>query len=142
VADGRYLQGIADESNVEDRQTTVKIARILVAPAGSPEAEIALPKAVELAKQNIGATVVLVRAVEPVTLGEKADSDRRAAAIHDAAEYLGNVAARLRSEGVRRAGSDGTAHYAGGRCRYTGGTARGDVTETTLVHASARARAA
>lgn len=79
----------------------MRIARILVALDGSPDAEIALPKAVELVKQSAAAKVVLVRAVDPATLAGKADSDMRVAAINEAAEYLGDVAARLRSGGIR-----------------------------------------
>jgi hypothetical protein len=79
----------------------VRIARILVALDGSPDAEIALPKAVELVRQTSAAKVVLVRAVDPATLAGKADSEMRVTAINEAAEYLGDVAARLRSEGVR-----------------------------------------
>jgi nucleotide-binding universal stress UspA family protein len=79
----------------------VRIARILVALDGSPDAEIALSKAFELVKQTSAAKVVLVRAVDPAMLAGKADSDTRVAAINEAAEYLGGVAARLRSEGVR-----------------------------------------
>ena len=79
----------------------MRIARILVALDGSPDAEIALPKAVELVKQSAAAKVVLVRAVDPATLAGKAGNDVRAAAINEASEYLSDVAARLRSEGVR-----------------------------------------
>ena len=46
----------------------MRIARILVALDGSPDAEIALPTAVELVKQSAAAQVVLVRAVDPATL--------------------------------------------------------------------------
>ena len=74
---------------------------ILVALDGSREAENALPKAVALVKQNDGAKVVLVRAIDPMTLGGGGAKKTRLAAINEAAEYLGDVAARLREEGVR-----------------------------------------
>jgi nucleotide-binding universal stress UspA family protein len=79
----------------------VRIARILVALDGSRDAESALPKVVELATQTAAVTVVLVRAVDPATLAGKTDSDVRVAAINEAAEYLGDVAVRLRGEHVR-----------------------------------------
>lgn len=58
-------------------------------------------KAVELVKQHDGAKVVLVRAVDPATLAGGGATDSRLAAINGAAEYLGDVAAQLRKEGVR-----------------------------------------
>jgi nucleotide-binding universal stress UspA family protein len=79
----------------------MKIMTILVALDGSREAENALPKAVALVKQNDGAKVVLVRAIDPTTLGAGGAKKTRLAAINEAAEYLGDVAARLREEGVR-----------------------------------------
>ena len=69
-ADGIY-KARPNEANVDDRETTVRIARILVALDGSSDAEIALPKAVELAKQNAAAKVVLVRAVDPARLAAR-----------------------------------------------------------------------
>jgi nucleotide-binding universal stress UspA family protein len=75
--------------------------RILVALDGSREAERALPTAVGLVKQNDGAQVVLVRAIDPTTLGGGAGKKTRLAAINEATEYLGDVAAQLREEGVR-----------------------------------------
>jgi nucleotide-binding universal stress UspA family protein len=79
----------------------MKVMTILVALDGSREAESALPKAVGLVEQNDGAKVVLVRAVDPTTLGGVGAKETRVAAINEAAEYLGDVAARLREEGVR-----------------------------------------
>lgn len=78
----------------------VKVRKIVVALDGSREAEAALPKAVELVKQNDGAKVVLVRAVDPATLAGAGVPDARVTAINEAAEYLGDVAARLREQGV------------------------------------------
>jgi nucleotide-binding universal stress UspA family protein len=79
----------------------VRVMTILVALDGSREAETALPKAVELVKQNEGAKVVLARAVDPTTLGGVGAKEARLAAINKAAEYLGDVAAQLREKGVR-----------------------------------------
>ena len=79
----------------------MKVMTILVALDGSREAESALPTAVGLVKQNDGAKVVLVRAVDPTTLDGVGAKETRVAAINEAAEYLGDVAARLREEGVR-----------------------------------------
>ena len=74
---------------------------ILVALDGSREAESALPTAVALVKQNDGAKDVLVRAIDPATLGGGGAKKTRLAAINEAAEYLGDVAAQLREESVR-----------------------------------------
>ena len=79
----------------------MKVMKILVALDGSREAEAALPKAVELVEQNDGAKVVLVRAVDPATLAGAGAADARLTAINAAAEYLGEVAAQLRKQGVR-----------------------------------------
>ena len=75
----------------------MKHTRILVPLDGSSTAEAALPKAVDLAKQHGAAKLVLVRAVDPASL---AGGYGRVAAINQAAEYLRNVAVRLRNEGV------------------------------------------
>ena len=79
----------------------MKVMTILVALDGSREAESALPTAVALVKQNDGAKVVLVRAIDPATLGGGGAKKTRLAAINEAAEYLGDVAAQLREQGVR-----------------------------------------
>jgi nucleotide-binding universal stress UspA family protein len=79
----------------------MKIMRILVALDGSRWAEAALPKAVELVKQNDGAKVVIVRAVDPATLDGAGFTEARVRAINEAADYLGTIAAQLREEGVR-----------------------------------------
>jgi nucleotide-binding universal stress UspA family protein len=79
----------------------VKNRKILVPLDGSSTAEAALPRAAELAKQNGGAKLVLLRAVDPATLP---GGDGQVTAINQAAEYLRNVAVRLRNEGVDVAG--------------------------------------
>ena len=75
----------------------MKSKKILVPLDGSSTAEAALPKAAELAKQNGAAKLVLVRAVDPATLP---GGHGQVAAINQAAEYLRNVAVRLRNGGV------------------------------------------
>src|SRR5688572_25856504 len=79
----------------------VKLMKILVALDGSRWAEAALPKAVELVKQNEGATIVVVRAVDPATQDGSVLTEAGVRAINEAADYLGNVAAQLRKDGVR-----------------------------------------
>ena len=83
------------------RREAVKVTKILVALEGSREAEAALPKAVEVVKRNEGAKVVLVRAVDPATLAGADAVHVRLMAINAASEYLGEVAAELRTQGVR-----------------------------------------
>jgi len=73
--------------------------KILIPLDGSAMAETALKKAVELAKQNGGARLVLVRAVDPATL-PGGFAAAQVSAINGAATYLENVAARLRLEGI------------------------------------------
>jgi nucleotide-binding universal stress UspA family protein len=82
----------------------VKVMKILVALDGSRWAEAALLRAVELVKQNGGAKVVIVRAVDPATLAGGGATEARVRAINEAVEYLGDVAAQLRKEGVRPVG--------------------------------------
>ena len=79
----------------------MRITRILVALDGSRESETTLSKAVDLVKDNHDAKVVLVRAIDPATLAGQRAPEARTTAINEAAEYLGDVAARLRTEGVR-----------------------------------------
>jgi hypothetical protein len=84
----------------ENWRRSLKGIRILAVLDGSRWAESVLPKAVELVRQHPGATVVVVRAVDPVTVPRDAGNQARVAAINEAAQYLGEVAARLRREGV------------------------------------------
>ena len=79
----------------------MKIMKIVVALDGSRWAEAALPKAVELVKDNDGAKVVVVRAVDPATLDGAGLTAARVKAINEAANYLGDIAAQLRERGVR-----------------------------------------
>ena len=111
MADGRTRENEADKNPVaidgpsgrgaENWRRSLKGLKILAVLDGSRWAETVLPKAVELVRQHPGATVVVVRAVDPATVPRDGGNQARVAAINEAAEYLGDVAARLRSEGVR-----------------------------------------
>jgi nucleotide-binding universal stress UspA family protein len=87
------------QAEIHTAEIAVRIMKILVPLDGSPVAEAALPKAVELAKQNDAARLVLVRAVDPATV-PSGFTAVQVAAINGAAEYLHNLAAQLRSQGV------------------------------------------
>jgi nucleotide-binding universal stress UspA family protein len=78
----------------------MKLKKILVPLDGSPTAEAALPTAVELARENPGATLVLVRAAEaePLALGDSVSA--QVYAVRDAEEYLDAVARRLTGQGL------------------------------------------
>lgn len=73
--------------------------KILIPLDGSAVAEAALPKALELSRQSGAARLVLVRAVDPTTL-PGGFTAAQVAAVDEAAAYLGNVAARLRRDGI------------------------------------------
>lgn len=78
----------------------MKIGKILVPLDGSPLAEAALGKAIELAKDSPGASITLIRAAEASPIGVdpiKAQIE----VVHEAEEYLNGVAKRVRSEGVK-----------------------------------------
>jgi nucleotide-binding universal stress UspA family protein len=88
----------------EKWRRSLKGIKILAVLDGSGRAESVLPKAVELVRYHPGTKVVVIRAVDPATLTRDGGNTARVAAINEAAEYLGEVAARLRSEGVRPVG--------------------------------------
>jgi nucleotide-binding universal stress UspA family protein len=79
---------------------SVRVMTILVPLDGSRTSEAALPKAVRVARQNAGARLVLVRAVDPATLPGVGFTAAHVSAINEAAEYLRNVAAHLRTKGI------------------------------------------
>lgn len=81
-------------------ELTMKVAKILVPLDGSPRAEAALPKAVDLLRVNDAARLVLVHAVDPATVPGLAFTDAHVAAINAGADYLRRVAEQLRNEGV------------------------------------------
>ena len=78
----------------------MKAERILVPLDGSPLAEMALPKAVELLSDRPGATLILLRAAEARTLPGVDPVDAQATVVREAESYLSAVADRLRAEGV------------------------------------------
>jgi nucleotide-binding universal stress UspA family protein len=78
----------------------MRLERILVPLDGSHVAELALPRATDLARPA-GATVVLLRATAAHTIvGDPAEA--QILAVREAEEYLERVAARLRAEGFER----------------------------------------
>ena len=74
--------------------------KILVPLDGSPFAEAALPKAVELIRHNGRATLILLRAAEATTCLGADPTDAQVRIVHEAEEYLETVAARLRENGI------------------------------------------
>ena len=78
----------------------MKFDKILIPLDGSRFAEAALPKAVELVRNNPDATLILLRAAEATTLPGVDPIDAQVSVVHEAEDYLENVAARLREDGV------------------------------------------
>src|SRR5512134_1812541 len=78
----------------------MRFDKILVPLDGSPFAEAALPKAVELIRHNPKATLVLLRAAQASTLPGTDPIDAQVSVVHEAEDYLETVAARLREDGV------------------------------------------
>jgi len=78
----------------------MKAERILIPLDGSPLAEMALPKAVELLSDRPGATLILLRAAEVRTLPGVDPIDAQATVVREAESYLVTVADRLREQGV------------------------------------------
>ena len=78
----------------------MKFDKILIPLDGSPFAEAALPKAMELVGSNPDATLILLRAVEARTLPGVDPIDAQVSVVHEAEDYLETVAARLRKDGV------------------------------------------
>jgi nucleotide-binding universal stress UspA family protein len=76
---------------VED---AMKVERVLVPLDGSPLAEMAIPKALELLSDRPGSTLILLSAVEATT--------EAPIAVHEAESYLASVAARLSERGITR----------------------------------------
>ena len=78
----------------------MKFDKILVPLDGSLFAEAALPKAVELIKNNTGAILILLRAAKATMLPGVDPIGAQAAVLHEAKDYLETVAARLRDKGI------------------------------------------
>ena len=76
----------------------MKPKKILVPLDGSSLAEIALPEAAELARG--GATLVLLRAAEPVRLPAADPTDSQVEIVREAEDYLASVARWARRAGV------------------------------------------
>lgn len=74
--------------------------KILIPLDGSRFAEAALPKAVELVRNNPDATLILLRATEATSFPGIDPIDAQASVVHEAEDYLETVAARLREDGV------------------------------------------
>jgi nucleotide-binding universal stress UspA family protein len=77
----------------------MKLDKILVPLDGSPLGEAALAPAVSLA--GAGTTVMLLRAAEAHTLLGADPTDAQVEVVHEAEEYLAEVAARLKRQGVK-----------------------------------------
>ena len=80
----------------------MKFDTILVPLDGSLFGEQALPKAVELAKNNENATLLLLRAAAASTWPGADPTEAQVAAVCKAETYLETVAVRLREDGVPR----------------------------------------
>ena len=78
----------------------MKLDKIMVPLDGSPLAEAAIPKAVELAQGPL-ATLVLLRAAEAHSFPLADPTEAQVAVVREAEEYLTAVAARLRETGVK-----------------------------------------
>lgn len=79
----------------------MKLGKILVPLDGSPLAEGALARVVELAADRPQTSVVLLRATEASALAEFHPIQAQVAAVEEAQGYLDAVAARLRSQGLK-----------------------------------------
>ena len=74
--------------------------KILIPLDGSRFAEAALPKAVELIRDNPRATPILLRAAEATSFPGVDPIDAQVSVVQEAEDYLETVAARLREDGV------------------------------------------
>jgi nucleotide-binding universal stress UspA family protein len=87
----------------------MKLDKVLIPLDGSRFAEAALPKAVELIRNNPNATLILLRAAEATTFPGVDPTAAQVSVVHEAEDYLETVAARLREDGVhgvrRRSGT-------------------------------------
>jgi nucleotide-binding universal stress UspA family protein len=79
----------------------MKVDRVLVPLDGSPLAEMAIPKALELLSGRPGSILILLRALEATTL-PGSDLTEAPIAVHEAESYLASVAARLSERGITR----------------------------------------
>jgi nucleotide-binding universal stress UspA family protein len=77
----------------------MKLEKILVPLDGSPLGEAALAPAVSLA--GAGTTLMLLRAAEAHSMLGADPTEAQVEVVHEAEEYLGEVAARLKRQGVK-----------------------------------------
>jgi len=77
----------------------MKLDKILVPLDGSPLGEAALAHAISLA--GAGTTLMLLRAAEPHTMPGADPTDAQVEVVQEAEEYLAEVAARLKRQGVK-----------------------------------------
>lgn len=80
----------------------MKADRVLVPLDGSPLAEMALPKALELLSDSPSATLILLRAAHATSLPGIDPTEAQAAVVREAESYLDAIAARLEARGVAR----------------------------------------
>ena len=78
----------------------MKLATILVPLDGSPLAEVALPKALELAEIS-GARLLLLRAAQAHSLPGLDPTDFQVKVVREAEEYLARVGERLADQGFK-----------------------------------------
>ncbi len=78
----------------------MKIGKVLVPLDGSPLAEAALAKAVELVHDSPAGSLLLLRAAEAPMLSGRDPIEAQIDVIREAEEYLDAVAERIRKQGV------------------------------------------
>lgn len=78
----------------------MQMDKILVPLDGSPLAEAALPKAMELATGSRGASLLLLRAAEVPVLSAAEPVAAQVEVVREAEEYLAEIAAKLRAAGL------------------------------------------
>jgi nucleotide-binding universal stress UspA family protein len=83
-------------------EDAMKVDRVLVPLDGSPLAERAIPKALELLSDHAASTLILLRAVKATTLPGRDPIEAQVAVVHEAESYLATVVARLRQQGITR----------------------------------------
>ena len=80
----------------------MKADRVLVPLDGSPRAERALPKALELLSDSPSATLILLRAAEATSLPGIDPIEAQVAVVREAESYLDAIAARLADRSLTR----------------------------------------
>jgi nucleotide-binding universal stress UspA family protein len=102
VSTSRYKHTCGASCRAVHVEDAMKVDRVLVPLDGSPLAEMAIPKALELLSDRPGATLILLRAVEATTLPGSDPTEAQVAVVHEAESYLVSVAARLSERGITR----------------------------------------